>query len=231
MATIAEILFQSMVKNISDEDLARLNDGATRFVTWANNFLRQAEEVSNKVVRFIEQEKRGHKRQALLQIYRKRHSWKKADIDRLQTYPLSAVGLRRVAKLKTSKRLGRGSTLGYVSISDGLTNMAQYFAKISNPATPPHIRLKLLKKTKWYGEFVEMTYRGEYLRMKKDGEKRVSDRAGEAVIKAFRISDGKLRVLRWKVNKDFKTGSPMSPPMCVEDFEYWLKNGQFPEET
>jgi len=231
MATIAEILFQSMVKNISDEDLARLNDGATRFATWANNFLRQTEEVSNKVVRFIEQEKRGHTRQALLQIYRKRHSWKTADIDRLQTYPLSAVGLRRVAKLKTSKRLGRGSTLDYVSISDGLTNMAQYFTKISNPATPPHIRLKLLKKTKWYGEFIQMTYRGEYLRLKKIGGRGVSDRAGEAVANAFIISDGKLRVQRWKVNKDAKAGSPMSPPMTVEDFKYWLENGQFPEET
>jgi len=109
--------------------------------------------------------------------------------------------------------------------------MAQYFTKISNPATPPHIRLKLLKKTKWYGEFIQMTYRGEYLRLKKIGGRGVSDRAGEAVANAFIISDGKLRVQRWKVNKDAKAGSPMSPPMTVEDFKYWLENGQFPEET
>jgi hypothetical protein len=100
-----------------------------------------------------------------------------------------------------------------------------------DPATPPLRRLRMLKQTTWWPEFVEMTYRGEYLRLKHLGGKATSVRAAQAVADACCISTASVNQLCHLVRKDAAAGMTLSRPIEVADFEAWKLTGQLPEET
>lgn len=233
MATIAEILVKSLMKEVSDDERARLdaaaNHLAMQIVNFANDVKRVVGVISRTVVQAIEQTEIDHRRRGLLQIYRQRHSWKKADLVRLRTYRLNKTALNRFAKLKASKRLGRGTTVAYIPIADHLVAVGKFLVEMHDPATLPLRRLRMLKQTKWYAEFVEMTYRGEYARMKRLGGKSKSSRAEDAVATAFCISVPTLKQLCCSVRKDAAAGFAMSRPIEVTDFEAWKNNGRLPE--
>jgi hypothetical protein len=234
MAKVAEILARALLKDIGEEERMRLDAAANHLGAQLIKFTSDASHlvgaIGNSFVRAIEQTENDYKRGSLLRLYRRRHSWKKADLARLQTYPLNKAARNLVSMLKASKRVGRGTAVAYQPIAERLVLLGRFLKEMYDPATSPQRRLYMLKQTKWFPEFVEMTYRGEYQKLKRNGGRSVSARAEQAVANAYCISTSTLKQLCSSVRKDAAAGFTMSRPIDVTDFEIWKKTGRFPSE-
>src|SRR5450830_152621 len=111
MATVAEILVQTWIGNISDVDRERLDAAANRIgarlVHFATEVGRAVDTIGRSLAKSIEQTEIDDRRRSLLLLYRQRHSWKTADLARLQTYSLNKAARNRAAKIKALKLVGR----------------------------------------------------------------------------------------------------------------------------
>lgn len=230
MATVAEVLVRELMKNVGEEERARLDVAANQLgkqlVNFANDVGRELRAICCTVMRAVEKIEIDHKRGSLLRLYRRRHSWKKADLVRLQTYSLNNAARNLVLKLAASKRVGRGTTIAYEPIAGRLVQVGRFLAELHDSATPPVRRLRMLKQTTWWPEFVEMTYRGEYQRLKKLGGRATSARAEQAVADAYCISTATVKQLCHSVRKDPAARMAPNPPIEVADFEIWKVSGR-----
>lgn len=230
MKTVAEVVFAKWFESLTDEDRARMEEVARRACGFIIKVKEAVDAAVDAGVQATTRAIRDHERAGLLRLYRQRHSWKTADLPRLNTYRLNKAAHRRVAALKKSSRLGRGSTLAYQSLFQQLAEAGQYFAALHDPNTPGHQRVRMLKCHKsWWPQFIEMTYRGEYERLKRLGGTAPHEEAERAVAKAFYISPSSVKRNCVLVRKDHTSVDLVSDSMTVAEFEMWKQSGQLPD--
>jgi hypothetical protein len=235
MVKVGEIFAQALRKAVTAEEQIHLDGVAnsleTQLVKFASDANRMAEAFGHFVIREVEKIEDDYKRSNLLSLYRRRHVWKKADLSRLQTYPLNKAARHLVAKLQASKRVGRGTTVAYQTIAERLVMMRGFLKELFDPTTLPNRRLYLLKQTRWWPGFVEMTYRGEYLKLKREGGRSPSARAEQAVASICLISTATLKQLCSEVRKEAAAGLPLSGSLEVSDFAIWMETGRLPSDN
>jgi hypothetical protein len=230
MKTVVEIVIANWIKSIANGDRAHLDEIAKRI----QGAIIKGKEIADMVVEAsIWAAKRAdmdHYRAALLRLYRQRHGWKTADLPRLNTYRLNRAASKRVASLKKSSRLGRGSTMAYQPLVKQLAEVGRYFAALHDPNTPGHERLRMLKRHKsWWPQFIEMTYRGEYDQLKRLGVLAPSEEAERAVAKAFCVSTSIVRRNCIMVRRDPSSRNALSDSITVAEFGAWKLSGRLPE--
>lgn len=230
MPTVAEIVVREWLKNYTPEERARLD--ATANQIWA--FFRKVKETADSLAAAaIQAAKRadiGHERGQLLRLYRQRRQWKKADMGRLNTYRLNKAARKHVAVLATSRSFGPGATVPFQTWTQQMTAVGKYFGQLFDPNIEGIERLRLLRRhSSWYPQFVEMTYRGEYERLKQLGGPAVHDAAEQIVADAYLISRASVRRFCVEVRKDFAAGHSRSPSIVVSELEIWKQSGQLPE--
>jgi hypothetical protein len=209
---------------------ARTDEAVNRIWRFFWKVKETTEAIAGTAIRAAAQAEIEHDRAALLRLYRTRHKWKKADIAHLKTYRLNKAARKRVAALAASKLLGRGSTASYTPLGEQLAEVGRYFVKLFDPATPGHERMKLLKSHRsWWQQFVEMTYRGEYERLKKLGAAASSEKAEQAVANAFCISRSSVRRICILVRRDPASLQSKSESLTVANFELWKQSGRRPD--
>lgn len=230
MKTVAELVIAKWIESLTDEDRARMEEAARRVCGFIIKVKEVVDAAVDAGVKATVKANTDHDRAVLLRLYRQRHSWKTADLPRLNTYRLNKAAHRRVASLKESTRLGRGSTLPYQSLLQQLSEAGQYFAALHDPNTPGHKRVGILKRHKsWWPQFIEMTYRGEYERLKKIGGTAPHEEAERAVAEAFFTSTSSIRRNCVMVRNDPAWLDALSHPITVAEFEMWKQSGQLPQ--
>jgi len=166
-----------------------------------------------------------HERAELLAAYRLRHRWKASDVPRLRTLNLSAVAVRRAAKLR-----GRGRPVVAAHI-DPLTAI---LAKLSPLVVgfrfdaPRMVRLRAIKEFRWWPHYVEAVYRGEYEAVKASGTKSAAEVTENRIADALGISSAVVRKLCTKVRKireaDFDEAN--FPPASLAGLMKWINEGR-----
>lgn len=229
MATLAELLMKKIFSGLSVEELHSFDIAANKFVKKILEVKRVADSIAENITTSVTQLKIEHECASLLQVYRRRHSWKKADLRHLETYPLSATARNRLARIRALKSRGRGTIPPFQSMDKRLISMGEFLIKLNDPETSEKERLNMLKQTRWWPEFVEMTYRGEYFRLRELGVAAPSEEAEKAVGKICNLSPERIRQLCGPVRKDADSGVPMSAPMEAVDLKNWKKTGRLPE--
>jgi hypothetical protein len=167
---------------------------------------------------------RDHHRGELLAAYRRRLSWKKADVPHLRSLGVNAIAQRRMSLLT-----GRGRPV--VRPHQPLwSTLARRFADIEplcNPAASPQQRKRARRRWPWWRHYVEALYRGEFAQAKNRGIAGPSRYAEEIVSDAMNISGatvhkicGEIRQLRqeWE-------GAANFPPMTLDEFNRCMKSG------
>jgi hypothetical protein len=229
MPTLAEVLTQKLIGSFSEEERAQMDDAANQILGVLRQVKKAAEMRVSAAVGAVKQAKIDHERAALLCLYHRRHKWKKADLVRLNTYRLNKAARTRVAALVASKRLGRGSIVPYQSLTERLTTTGRYFVKLFDPTTSGHERIKLLKlHSSWWPQFIEMTYRGEYKRLKIVGVSAPSEKAEQAVADVFCVSRSVVRRMCIAVRKDPASRTSISRSLTVAEFKLWMQSGRLP---
>jgi hypothetical protein len=153
--------------------------------------------------------------------------WKRADLPRFLK-----LGLPEWAEAQARERQGRGrgvvapvTSLDEYALS-GLSGLKAIF----DPNTPPQVRKKLYRKSRWFPEFVEQAYRGERQRIqngsfnRNEPHRTASDIAEERVSEAAGISSAQVRKLCHRVRKDCQ-GYSSSPPTSAADLKMHLEFG------
>jgi hypothetical protein len=232
MKTAAEVFVDEWMQNLPEEERARLDEAANRVWGFIRKVTETAEVLANAAIRAAERADIGHDRGMSLRLYQQRHSWKTADLPRLSTYRLNKAARKRVAVLKKSSRLGRGSTVPYQSLVEQLAGVGRYFARLHDPSMPGHERVRLLKRhNSGWPQFIEMTYRGEYERLRQLGGPAPSEEAEEAVAAAFFISCSSVRRSCIHVRRDPAWRKSLSDSMTLAEFEMWKQSGHFPHHA
>lgn len=230
MSTVAEIVVQEWLKSYTPEERARLNAVANQVWDIFRKVKETADSLAAAALRAAERADISHERGELLRIYRQRRKWKKADISRLNTYRLNKAARRRVMALANSRSFGPGTTVPFQTWTEQISNVGQYFVKVFDPSTKSVERLRLLRRhASWYPQFIEMTYRGEYERLKQLGVSAAHDAAEQAVADAFLISREGVRKFCGAVRKDSAAGHTMSTSITVAELEMWKQSGCLPK--
>lgn len=226
MKTAAKILVEEWVENLTEEERAHIANQIAGFICRAINAL---EALANAAVRAAQHAEVNHSRGALLRVYRQRRKWKTADLSRLNTYRLNKAARKRVAILKLSRPLGPGSTVPYMTLAQQLLAASQYVIQLFDSNTRASERVRLLKQhPSWRSQFIEMTYRGEYQRLKSLGGRSPSEEAERAVADAFYMSAPSVRRECIQARKDPNFCRSIS--LTVAEFEVWKKCGDLPED-
>jgi len=225
-----EINVHAWFNKLSPEKRAQLDAAANQM--W--DFFRKVKETADYFVaaaaHAAARADRGHERSELLRLYKQRTKWKTADIGRLNTYRLNKGAYKRVAALASSRKLGPGATVPFQTWPEQMAMASKYVMKLSDPQTGGVERLRLLRRHRsWYPQFVEMTYRGEYERLRHLGIPSPYEAAEQAVAEAFLISRASVHRFCVEVRKDFAAGHTMSPGVTVAELEQWKQSGNFPE--
>jgi hypothetical protein len=232
MKTAAEVFLNEWMKNLTEEERARMDEAANRVWGFIRKATETTEVLANAAIRAAERADIGHDRRMSLRLYHQRHSWKTADLPRLRTYRLNKAARKHVAVLKESSRLGRGSTVPYQSLVELLAEVGRYFARLHDPSTPGHERVRLLKRhNSWWPQFIEMTYRGEYERLRQLGGPAPSEQAEKAVADAFFISCSSVRRNCIHVRRDPASRNSLSDSMTVAEFDMWKQSGHLPHHA
>lgn len=238
MTTALQLIAQSLFAKYSDEERARIEAAALEFAKQLADVTIMVGQAVHYAVRGIENAARraecGFERAQLLEVYRKRGSWKKGDLQKLRTYPLNRVAQKRLGELARRRQQGRPTIRPHRGLAQQLVAVGKHFHAMFDPATPPMDRLRLLKRTRWWAPLVEATYRGEYARLKAQNFKglkgeSISSQAEREVAQAFVISVAELKRLRNGVRKDPRFAIDAEAAMMVEELEYWKETGSFAE--
>lgn len=131
-----------------------------------------------------------------------------------------------MSAIAASKLLGPGFTVPYKPLVERLAEVCKYFIKLFEPATPAHERLRLLKHhDSWWPQFIEITYRGEYKRLKNLGIKAASEEAERSVADVFCISCSTVRRICVQVRKDVPSHDLVSNGWTVSEIRLWKESG------
>lgn len=227
MTTVAEIVVEKWLKNFTPKERARLDATANQILGYFQKLKEATDMLANAASQTAQRVERSHERGELLRIYRRRRKWKKADIVRLETYDLNKAARKQVVELATARKLGRGAIKPFKTWSQHMKAVIQYFEKLHDPTIKGNERLRLLRQHRsWYPQFVEMTYRGEYERLKRLGCSAAYDVAEQSVADAFFISRPTVHKLCVDARKRFAVGHAKSPSITVAELGLWKQSGR-----
>jgi hypothetical protein len=180
-----------------------------------------------KISTALNRAERAHNRAALLQAYKRRHSWKKADIPRLLTLDLNDIARRRLERVAGGR--GRPVVSPHRPFAEVIEVTLANLQTMFDESTSPTDRLKMLRKTPWWPYFVEALYRDEYESAKAGKIKSASSIAERSVGDTFNVSPELVRKICGEVRRKRKDGTalPDSPAITVTKFEHWKKTGHF----
>lgn len=219
---------ENWIKALPDERKQQLDVIANSLFQFVTKVHQTLEVVSHAIISAVKKAEISHERAALLDLYRSRHKWKKSDLKRIQTYRVNKFAKNRLARLMLTKSLGRGTTVPFMPWPNQILEVGTYFRKLYDPTTTSHERLRLLKFHKTLcPQFIEMTYRGEYRKLKQSRIRGAHEKAEQAVADAFIISRSAVRKAYVSVRKDpnFDFNSEV---LTVFEFNHWKLTGSFP---
>lgn len=167
---------------------------------------------------------RVHHRGELLAAYRRRSSWKKADVPRLQSLGANAIAQRRVSLLTG---LGRPVVRPHQPLWSTLARRFTDLQPLCNPGASPQQRRRALRLWPWWRHYVEALYRGERARAKSRGIARPSMYAEETVGEAINISAASVRKICGAIRRMRQEweGAANFPPMKLDEFNHWIQTG------
>ena len=187
-----------------------------------------------RINRWWEEKQHAHRRAALLEAYRRRRHWRKADIPKLRALGVCSAADRRLQRIESAKSPGRGVIRSYSPLDETLTAGIAHLGAYFDPATPPAKRLALLKKTRpWWPYVVEALYRGEYHARKSSRTKSPSEIAEQEVARHLGVSPAIVRKLCTAVRQERGAAPPDCPAIPVAHFDAWLQKGGsiWPEDS
>ncbi len=171
---------------------------------------------------------RAHHRGELLAAYRRRASWKKADVPRLQSLGVNAAARRRVPLLK-----GRGRPVVtacqplWPTVAERLAALQPLISTDSSPQE----RRRALRLWPWWQHHVEALYRGEHELAKTKGVAGPSRYAEEVVGNALSISPATVHNICGAIRRKRREwdGAANFPPMTLREFDHWMNTGTWPD--
>jgi hypothetical protein len=174
-----------------------------------------------------ENAERKHHRHELLEAYRRRHHWKKADLPHLRTLAVNPAARRRMSALTG---VGRPVVRPHEPLSTLLTSRLRSFQALHDPNTLPHVRKRALKQWPWWNHYVEALYRGELADAQSCGIRRASLAAEDIVGKAFNISGASVRKIcaQIRLKRQEWDGAANFPSMRLQEFNHWMRTGENP---
>ncbi len=133
-----------------------------------------------------------------------------------------------LAAVLESKKRGRGVVPEYRPFALLIASNLEVPARIFNPATPRETRLRLLKQTKGWPDFIESMYRGELDAAQQTapdapgavGHMEPSERAEEAIANKMGMSAGQVRALCQKARNARKRNGDAEPD-AIRVAEFW----------
>ena len=133
---------------------------------------------------------RAHHRAELLAAYRRRWSWKKADVPHLRSLGVSAIAQHRMAQL-TGR--GRPVVRQYQPLWSTFIRRFADVQPLCNPKASPQQRRRALELWPSRDKYVEALYRGERDHARSRGAEGPSWQAEETVGRALGYSGAKVR--------------------------------------
>lgn len=171
---------------------------------------------------------RAHRRRALLEAYRRRHHWRKADVPRLLELNVGRPAMMRVNRIMDSKCPGRGVVRSYRPLDEACLLWVERICIFFDPTTSPKERLWLLKQTVIWPHVVEALYRGERAAAKVGCRKSPSASAEEIVADHLGISQALVHKLCIAARQEQSRNevSGLWPALCLTDFDVWAQHGR-----
>lgn len=232
MVDVAHFIAQKLFEKFSEEETENLGRVASEVATTILELGLGIGTILQKSMANAVQSGVDYERSRLLYIYTRRRTWKKSDIARLETYRLNKVARNILSQLEASKKgLGRGTIPPYSPLEEVLIAKGRLMVTLIQAETLPKDRLYALQQTPWWPGFVEMTYRGEKLRLQKLKRVAPAFEAEKNVGDSCHLSRERIRQLSGQIRKDASAGHPPSTPIDVADFENWKKTGRLPDES
>ena len=109
-------------------------DDISAFISKVGLFV---EGLPGSINRWFEGKQNAHRRAALLEAYRRRQHWRKADIPKLRALGVCPVADRRLQRIESAKSPGRGVIRSYSPLDETLTTGIAHLSAYFDPATPP----------------------------------------------------------------------------------------------
>ena len=164
-----------------------------------------------------------------------RKRWRKADVPHLVKLGIPPCAEPRLSRLITSKSLGRGVVKSPQTLDQKVAILLEGIRIWSCPETPPQVRSRFYKETRWFPEFVEAAYRGELAILKANAKHRPPEYrnlphlcpcvlAETSVAKAAQISPALVRHHCFQVRKDYG-GKVPNPPTSAAELKLHLEKG------
>jgi hypothetical protein len=171
--------------------------------------------------------KEGHHRKALLEAYRRRHQWRRADLRRLQQLDIGHVAAKPLERITTAKLPGRGVVREYEPLDKSLINKVADLYALFDASTSSKDRIQLLQKTAIFPSIIEALYRGEYNAAKAARMTSASEYAALSVAKYFGFSEAKVRKLctKARVKQADYADDALLPAMQLSHFDVWTQRG------
>lgn len=174
----------------------------------------------------------GHRKRALLKVYRRRHQWKKADLPRLRQLGVSDDATRRIERIANDKLGGRGRGVvdEFHPIGDGFEAEAEKVWALIDPTASARDRVSALRQTELLPDVAEALYRGEHALARKAGQKSPAEVAEQRVAACLGLSQARVHKLCGKVRRNRRSseGAKEPDPLSVHEFESWSATGGIP---
>jgi hypothetical protein len=165
-----------------------------------------------------------YRRAQLLAAYRCRHSWKKADIHRLE-----ALGVNRHARKRMQRLAGRGRPVVAAQrpLEEMLVERFNAFSLLAGPEGSPQERRRRFKDWPWWKHHVEAYYRGEHEIAKRQGMKSPAMEAELRVGEALGMSPSAIHSICAEIRRMRQEDelSANFPAETLADYERWMTHG------
>jgi hypothetical protein len=189
---------------------------------------------------------KAHAREALRNAYRCRNKWTAADVPTLLAI-FCDPALERTPRRPTlqlmrnglnTRRPGPGAIKRYRPGTDRVRDWIFSIAKLFDPATPRHQRLRLFKRTSIWPHIVEGVYRCELENAQRErrkfsapdhGREEPSEIAEKKLAKFIGMSCATVHQLCWQARRGrAPTDSPGWPAMSLDELGELLETGDLP---
>lgn len=188
--------------------------------------------VGKSVLSWLESLEDKHHRGQLLAAYRRRHSWKKSDIPRLES-----LGVNHHAKLRMQRLagLGRPVVTGHRPLHEILLDRVNTFALLVGSEATPEDRKRFFRTWPWWKHHVEAYYRGEHALARRQGLRNPSLEAEIKVGRTLGMSQSAVHAICAEIRRMRQEDelSANFPAETLEDYERWMNFGAaatFPDE-
>ena len=204
-------------------------DGYSRLRSGIDGWLRaMAIRIGQGLDVFCQEAERQHHRAELLEAYKRRTSWKKSDIQSLNSLGVSRAALRRMERLSGT---GRPVVRPHQPLDVAIVTKVNALLSLKclvDPDTSPDKRRRAFKLWPWWRHYVEALYRGEHALAKEKGIRSASTEAEMSVGRALGISSATVHSICGEIRSMRRDdqGSANFQAMTLAEYESWMETGK-----